>query len=113
MTTPLVELREASKHFGPVAAGDRLSLTIAAGEFLTRLGASGSGKTTTLRLIAGFEPPSAARSGRHGAQPADGPTRGGAAGVHAQPGRNCSDLFPHRTAEHEFRCRSGDCCAGI
>jgi spermidine/putrescine transport system ATP-binding protein len=38
---------------------DDLSLEIAAGEFLTLLGASGSGKTTTLRMIAGFEQPSA------------------------------------------------------
>jgi ABC-type Fe3+/spermidine/putrescine transport system ATPase subunit len=34
-----------------------LSLDIAAGEFLTMLGESGSGKTTILRLIAGFEQP--------------------------------------------------------
>jgi spermidine/putrescine transport system ATP-binding protein len=40
-------------------AVDDLSLEIAAGEFLTLLGASGSGKTTTLRMIAGFEQPSA------------------------------------------------------
>jgi spermidine/putrescine transport system ATP-binding protein len=40
-------------------AVDDLSLEITAGEFLTLLGASGSGKTTTLRMIAGFEQPSA------------------------------------------------------
>jgi spermidine/putrescine transport system ATP-binding protein len=36
---------------------DDVSLEIAGGEFLTLLGASGSGKTTTLRMIAGFEQP--------------------------------------------------------
>ena len=55
--TPLLELRRLVKRFGPVAAVDDLSLTIAAGEFITLLGASGSGKTTTLRMLAGFERP--------------------------------------------------------
>ncbi len=54
---PILELRRLTKRFGDFAAVDDLSLDIAAGEFLTLLGASGSGKTTTLRMIAGFEPP--------------------------------------------------------
>jgi spermidine/putrescine transport system ATP-binding protein len=54
---PILELRGLTKRFGDFAAVDDLSLDIAAGEFLTLLGASGSGKTTTLRMIAGFEPP--------------------------------------------------------
>jgi spermidine/putrescine transport system ATP-binding protein len=54
---PLLELRHLTKRFGAFAAVDDLSLSIASGEFLTLLGASGSGKTTTLRMIAGFEPP--------------------------------------------------------
>src|SRR5437773_3848522 len=54
---PILELRHLSKRFGDFAAVDDLSLEIAAGEFLTLLGASGSGKTTTLRMIAGFEQP--------------------------------------------------------
>ena len=54
---PLLELRDLCKRFGGHLAVDHLSLAIAAGEFLTVLGASGSGKTTTLRLIAGFEQP--------------------------------------------------------
>jgi spermidine/putrescine transport system ATP-binding protein len=54
---PILELRHLSKWFGDFAAVDDLSLEIASGEFLTLLGASGSGKTTTLRMIAGFEPP--------------------------------------------------------
>src|SRR3954447_21890343 len=53
----MLELRRLSKRFGGFAAVDDLSLEIASGEFLTLLGASGSGKTTTLRMIAGFEQP--------------------------------------------------------
>ncbi len=56
---PILELRQVTKRFGSFAAVDDLSLDIAAGEFLTLLGASGSGKTTTLRMIAGFELPTA------------------------------------------------------
>jgi spermidine/putrescine transport system ATP-binding protein len=53
----MLELRRITKRFGAFAAVDDLSLEIASGEFLTLLGASGSGKTTTLRMIAGFEQP--------------------------------------------------------
>src|SRR3954447_2497135 len=55
----MLELRRITKRFGAFAAVDDLSLEIASGEFLTLLGASGSGKTTTLRMIAGFEQPTA------------------------------------------------------
>jgi spermidine/putrescine transport system ATP-binding protein len=58
-SVPIVELRRLSKRFGGLVAVDAVSLEIAAGEFLTLLGASGSGKTTTLRMIAGFEQPTA------------------------------------------------------
>ncbi|MEP7226380.1 MAG: ABC transporter ATP-binding protein [Gemmatimonadales bacterium] len=58
-SSPLLELRDLTKRFGDFAAVDRLTLNVASGEFLTLLGASGSGKTTTLRMIAGFEVPTA------------------------------------------------------
>src|SRR3954454_9785971 len=54
----ILELRQLTKRFGDFVAVDGITLRVAAGEFLTLLGASGSGKTTTLRMIAGFEQPS-------------------------------------------------------
>ncbi|HZS61569.1 MAG TPA: ABC transporter ATP-binding protein [Gemmatimonadaceae bacterium] len=57
--TELLELRGLSRRFGDFVALDDVNLSVHAGEFLTVLGASGSGKTTTLRLIAGFDIPTA------------------------------------------------------
>jgi spermidine/putrescine transport system ATP-binding protein len=58
-----VEARAATKVFGAgadaVTALDGVSVTIEANEFFTLLGPSGCGKTTLLRLVAGFEQPSA------------------------------------------------------
>lgn len=54
-----VELREVSKHFGPIVAVDHVSLRIRRGEFFSLLGPSGCGKTTTLRMIGGLEYPTA------------------------------------------------------
>jgi putative spermidine/putrescine transport system ATP-binding protein len=54
-----ISLRGLSKHFDEVRAVDELDLDIADGEFFSMLGPSGSGKTTVLRLIAGFEEPTA------------------------------------------------------
>jgi ABC-type sugar transport system ATPase subunit len=52
-----LSLRKLTKHFGKVVAVDNASLDVHAGEFLVIVGESGCGKTTTLRLIAGLEPP--------------------------------------------------------
>jgi spermidine/putrescine transport system ATP-binding protein len=60
-STPAVELVGATKRYGAFRAADEVSLRIPAGEFFTILGSSGSGKTTTLRLIGGFELPDEGR----------------------------------------------------
>ncbi|MBC8037644.1 MAG: ABC transporter ATP-binding protein [Rhizobiales bacterium] len=57
--TPAVSLQHVSRHFGKVRAVDDVTLDIERGEFFAMLGPSGSGKTTCLRLIAGFEQPTA------------------------------------------------------
>jgi len=59
VTTPAIRLTGLTKSFGPVTAVDAVDLEIADGEFFSMLGPSGSGKTTVLRLIAGFETPTA------------------------------------------------------
>jgi putative spermidine/putrescine transport system ATP-binding protein len=50
-----------AKRYGGVVALGGVSLSVAAGEFLTILGPSGSGKTTLLKVVAGFEVPDAGR----------------------------------------------------
>ena len=52
-----IQLNELAKAFDGVPAVTGIDLDIAAGEFFSLLGASGCGKTTTLRMIAGFERP--------------------------------------------------------
>ena len=54
---PLIRLTELSKSFGDVQAVESINLEIGAGELFCLLGASGCGKTTLLRMLAGFEVP--------------------------------------------------------
>jgi putative spermidine/putrescine transport system ATP-binding protein len=63
VTTPAVRLQGLRKVFGArddaVTAVDSIDLEVGDGEFFAMLGPSGSGKTTVLRMIAGFESPTA------------------------------------------------------
>lgn len=52
-----LHLDHLTKRFADFTAVDDLSLTIPAGSFFALLGASGCGKTTTLRMVAGLEDP--------------------------------------------------------
>src|ERR1700761_6134253 len=54
-----LELSGVTRRYETAAAVNDISLRIEAGEFFTLLGSSGSGKTTTLMMIAGFVEPSA------------------------------------------------------
>lgn len=58
---PLVRFDGVTKRFEQVVAVDDVSLAIAEGECFALLGGSGCGKTTLLRLLAGFERPTSGR----------------------------------------------------
>ena len=58
MSEYIVELDHVNKIYGTNHVVKDMNLHVKAGEFLTLLGSSGCGKTTTLRMIAGFEIPS-------------------------------------------------------
>ncbi|MGH8246074.1 MAG: ABC transporter ATP-binding protein [Gammaproteobacteria bacterium] len=58
---PFIRIEGLSKRFDGFPAVDDVSLEIYKGELFTILGGSGCGKTTLLRMLAGFETPSAGR----------------------------------------------------
>ncbi len=57
----IIRFENVTKAFGQVIAVDGVTLSIEEGEFFALLGPSGCGKTTLLRMLAGFEAPSAGR----------------------------------------------------
>ena len=61
MSQTILQLQNIEKSFDGTPVLQGISLDAAAGEFITLLGSSGCGKTTTLRIIAGLECPDAGR----------------------------------------------------
>jgi ABC-type Fe3+/spermidine/putrescine transport system ATPase subunit len=60
-STPIVTIERLAKRFGETRAVAGVDLEIGRGELFALLGGSGCGKTTLLRLLAGFEIPDAGR----------------------------------------------------
>ena len=58
---PQIVIEGVSKHYGGLAAVDDVSLKIYKGEIFALVGSSGCGKTSLLRMLAGFAEPSAGR----------------------------------------------------
>ncbi len=95
--TGVIHVQDVRVSYGPVAVLNGFTLLVRPGEFISVLGRSGAGKTTALRVIAGFEPVTAGYvrlSGR----------LVGSSFVHAPPDRRRVGvvfqeyaLFPHLT----------------
>ena len=72
MADPFLSIQNVRKSFGDDTVVKDFNLDVEQGEFVSFLGPSGCGKTTVLRMVAGFEEPSAGtiidrRQGRHAA----------------------------------------------
>lgn len=75
----ILQVEKVSRHFGGVAALDKVSFHLCRGEILSIVGPNGSGKTTLLNMISGFYPP--------------------LSGAILHEGKSLSGLKPHRIAE--------------
>ncbi len=86
------------KRFGKTSVLENINFDVAEGEILVLLGASGSGKTTILRIIAGLESPEAGRVILHGKDVTELPARERGVGVIFQS----YALFPQTTVEQNI-----------
>jgi sulfate/thiosulfate transport system ATP-binding protein len=88
-------LKGISKRFGKTSVLENISFDVAEGEALVLLGASGSGKTTILRIVAGLEQPYTGKVVLHGRDVTELPARERGVGVIFQS----YALFPKMTVE--------------
>jgi len=61
MTEPFLSIQHVRKSFGDLTVVKDFNLDVEPGEFVSFLGPSGCGKTTVLRMVAGFEEPTAGK----------------------------------------------------
>ena len=92
---PAASVVGVSKRFGATSVLENISFHVAEGEALVLLGASGSGKTTILRIIAGLEQPYTGKIMLHGKDVTELPARERGVGVIFQS----YALFPKMTVE--------------
>jgi putrescine transport system ATP-binding protein len=92
---PFIRIEDISKSFGTFQAVRNVSLAIQKGEIFSLLGGSGCGKTTLLRMLAGFEEPTSGRIFIDGQDMAGVPPY--ARPVHMM--FQSYALFPHMTVE--------------
>src|SRR3989449_3753120 len=92
---PAASVFGVSKRFGKTSVLENISFDVAEGEALVLLGASGSGKTTILRIIAGLEQPYTGKVILHGKDVTELPARERGVGVIFQS----YALFPKMTVE--------------
>ena len=97
MTAPALQIRQLTKNFQNHAVLQNISLTLGKGEILFVIGASGCGKTTLLRCLAGFEQPDSGEISLYGrtiySENTNLPVRERRLGYVVQEGV----LFPHLT----------------
>jgi putrescine transport system ATP-binding protein len=91
-----IEIRGISKHFGDFVAVDSINLSIGKGELFSILGGSGCGKTTLLRMMAGFETPTSGRIVIDGVDVTDMPPYRRPVNMMFQS----YAIFPHMTVEN-------------
>src|SRR5947208_343626 len=91
-------VQSISKHFKKSRVLEDISFDVAEGESLVLLGASGSGKTTILRIIAGLEQPDNGYVILHGKDVTELPARERGVGVIFQS----YALFPRMTVERNI-----------
>jgi len=71
MSTPVVELANATKRYGALLAVDNVSLAIGTGEVVAMLGPNGAGKTTSINLMLGLRSPTSGTARLFGMDPRD------------------------------------------